>query len=138
MPDRRVTRISTKTGPVPCRLLVILAREAPVGVIFRRGPSRRVELIQWHTDTDRFEREQWFKGRINEYCLVDGQSGRGMPFEAAFWADWDQQGRLVFTRQGKVFAGDLDERGRMVPRELADFNADTFEPREAPVWAREW
>ena len=45
---------------------------------------------------------------------------------------------LVFTRHGKVFAGDFDAEGQMTPRELADFNADTFEPREAPAWAREW
>jgi hypothetical protein len=44
----------------------------------------------------------------------------------------------VFTRDGKVFAGEFDERGQMIPRELADFNADTFEAREALAWAREW
>lgn len=46
--------------------------------------------------------------------------------------------RLVFTRQGKVFAGDFDDQGQVIARELADFNADTFEPRKAPAWAREW
>jgi hypothetical protein len=270
--------MSTKTGPAPCRLSVILAREAPVGVIFRRGPSRHVELIKWHTDTDAFERGQWFKGRIDEYyadlspdgshlvyhaakqviweswtaisrppwltavafwpgtgsaayfgvwggglfldnqtvwisphsvklsspevrqptelvvrtepsyyiyttrlersgwrakpdiqthiyekdeplgtrtmveacrkcydhlridryTLIDRQSGREIPIQEAFWADWDQQGRLVFTRHGKVFAGGFDDQGQVVARELADFNADSFELRKAPAWAREW
>ncbi len=37
----------SKPAP-PCRLSVILAREAPVGVIFRRGPAK------------------WFHGRIYE------------------------------------------------------------------------
>ena len=60
--------MSTSPSPVPCRLLVILAREAPVAVIFRRGPSKLVELIKWHTDIDTFERGQWFKGRIYEDC----------------------------------------------------------------------
>jgi hypothetical protein len=58
--------VPTKDGIPPCRLSVILARAAPVGVIFRRGPSKLVELIKWHTDTDTFERGQWFKGRIYE------------------------------------------------------------------------
>lgn len=54
------------TKPVPCRLFFILARSAPVGVIFRRGPSKWVQLIKWDTSTDSFEFGQWFKGRIYE------------------------------------------------------------------------
>lgn len=49
-----------------CRLYAILARRAPVGVIFRRGPSNWVKVIKWHTETDTFEHGQWFKGRIYE------------------------------------------------------------------------
>jgi len=48
--------------PPPCRLSVILARAAPVGVIFRRGPTNRVQLIRWNTDNDSFEHGQWFHG----------------------------------------------------------------------------
>lgn len=51
---------------IPCRLYVILAREAPVGVIFRRGPSRWVQIIKWDTATDTFTPGQWFHGRIYE------------------------------------------------------------------------
>ena len=50
----------------PCRLYVILAREAPVAVIFRRGPSKRVQVIRWDTATDTFTPGQWFHGRIYE------------------------------------------------------------------------
>jgi hypothetical protein len=49
-----------------CRLYAILAREAPVGVIFRRGPSRQVRLIRWNLEDDSFEPGQWFGGRIYE------------------------------------------------------------------------
>jgi hypothetical protein len=48
------------------RLHVILARGAPLGVVFRRGPSKQVLLIAWNTDTDVFTFGQWFKGRIYE------------------------------------------------------------------------
>ncbi len=47
-----------------CRLRVLLARDAPIGVIFRRGPSRWVQIIRWNTKTDEFERGQWFHGHI--------------------------------------------------------------------------
>jgi hypothetical protein len=282
------------TGPVPARLSVILARRAPVGVIFRRGPSKLVELIRWDTATDTFERGQWFKGRIyQEYSdlspdgslliyyatkmqphnqrdpehyrtwtaisrppwltalalwpaggSVCGQGGglfldgktvwlshtsarrpakgqkphgiqliaspdlkpppdrefprpfgsdgwvltqTGQPqlwektvgaspwtiaaeglrewslrdctycsytvvhrsavdrsaavtcyLDGAIWADWDQQERLVFARDGKLYAGEIDAEGQLSERELADFNADTFEAKEAPAWAQEW
>lgn len=50
----------------PCRLYFLLAREAAAGVLFRRGPSRWVQLIRWNTAEDTFEPGQWFKGRIYE------------------------------------------------------------------------
>jgi hypothetical protein len=50
----------------PARLWVLLAREAPVGVVFRRGPSKHVMLIKWNTREDSFEHGQWFRGRIYE------------------------------------------------------------------------
>jgi hypothetical protein len=61
---------------VPPRLFVVLAREAPIGVILRRGPAAWYHVILWHTDTDHFERGAWFKGRIyEERCDLspDGQ-----------------------------------------------------------------
>ena len=47
-------------------LFGILARNAPVGVIFRRGPSHHVQLIKWDLTNDSFEEGQWFKGRVYE------------------------------------------------------------------------
>lgn len=48
------------------RLFVLIAHEAPVGVIFRRGPSGQVLLIKWDLDRDTFELGQWLKGRVYE------------------------------------------------------------------------
>lgn len=48
------------------RLFAILARSAPVAIIFRRGPSRQVLLIKWNLRSDTLEYGQWFKGRIYE------------------------------------------------------------------------
>jgi hypothetical protein len=59
--------MSRKQAVVPCRLSVLLARDAPRAVILRRGPSQRVQLLLWHTDTDAIEAGQWFYGRIYEH-----------------------------------------------------------------------
>ena len=48
------------------RLYVILARKSPRAVIFRRGPSKQVQLISWDTERDVFTPGQWFKGRVYE------------------------------------------------------------------------
>lgn len=61
----RVTQKGRK-GPVPARLFMVFARRSPIAVIFRRGPSKWVQLIKWNTRTDVFEPGQWFKGRIYE------------------------------------------------------------------------
>jgi len=50
----------------PARLFGLLAREEPVGVIIRRGPTRWAQLIKWDTKKDTFEPGQWFNGRIYE------------------------------------------------------------------------
>jgi hypothetical protein len=57
---------STPVGQKACRLFVILARESKTAVVFRRGPSRWVQLLRWYTATDAFEPGQWFRGRIYE------------------------------------------------------------------------
>jgi hypothetical protein len=50
----------------PPRLSLLQARDADVAVIFRRGPSKWVEVIRWNTGQDSFERGHWFHGRIYE------------------------------------------------------------------------
>lgn len=55
----------TPKKPAPARLFVLLAGEAPVGVIFRRKPTKWTQLIKWNTATDIFELGQWFKGRVH-------------------------------------------------------------------------
>jgi hypothetical protein len=50
----------------PCRLFVYLARNAPIGVVLRRGPSDWVRLSLWHTETDAIEHGQWMHARVYE------------------------------------------------------------------------
>ncbi|MFV0475669.1 MAG: hypothetical protein ACK5MQ_15900 [Pikeienuella sp.] len=77
-------RARPRRAPGPSiRLFAILAREAPVGVIFRRGPSNHVQLIRWDRKADRFEPGQWFKGRIYEWRADLSPSGRLLIYFAA-------------------------------------------------------
>jgi len=64
-------------------LFVIQARNAPVAVIFRRGPSKQVQLIKWNTAKDTFETGQWFKGRIYERRCDLSHDGEKLIYFAA-------------------------------------------------------
>lgn len=50
----------------PARLHVILAREAPLALVIRRGPAKQVCTVLWNRRTDEFAPGQWLKGRIYE------------------------------------------------------------------------
>lgn len=47
------------------RVEAILARNAPVAVIFRRGPSRLVRMLRWDLRTDKIVPGQWIEARIH-------------------------------------------------------------------------
>jgi hypothetical protein len=47
-----------------CWQFVLLARQAPVGVVIRRGPSKWWHLTLWDTRHDRFTSGQWFHGSM--------------------------------------------------------------------------
>jgi hypothetical protein len=67
----------------PARLFVLLAREKPEAVIFRRGPSKQVLLIKWNLRDDTFEPGQWFKGRIYERRCDLSPDGKFLIYFAA-------------------------------------------------------
>jgi hypothetical protein len=64
-------------------LFAIVARRAPVAVIFRRGPSKQVLLVKWHLDSDKLEYGQWLKGRIYERRCDLSPSGNLLIYFAA-------------------------------------------------------
>jgi hypothetical protein len=73
-----------------------------------------------------------------ERFRVLGSSGESLVgLEDLEWAEWDQQGRLVLLRAGKVWIGQEGPAGLGV-EELVDLNGQ--EPRSVPPsqWAREW
>ena len=62
--DMTTENVEQRAPKPPCHIDVILAREAPVAVIFRSGPQDWTQIINWNTDSDTFEEGQWFRGRI--------------------------------------------------------------------------
>jgi hypothetical protein len=54
------------SGVPATRLYFIVARKSPVAVVFRRGPTRHVELLTWDLESDQLTAGQWLKGRIYE------------------------------------------------------------------------
>ncbi len=74
MVQRRIT---------PCRLFVILARNAPVGLVLRHGPTKWTQIIKWNTATDQFEDGQWFHGTIHDQRCDLSPSGKRWIYFAA-------------------------------------------------------
>jgi hypothetical protein len=53
------------------------------------------------------------------------------------WADWDQQGRLVYVSEGKLYIGHL-QGGKVIPDLLHDFNPNKVQMIQSPGWAKTW
>lgn len=68
-----------------CRLYAILARDGRSAVVFRRGPSKQVQLLRWWLTDDRLEDGQWFKGRIYEHRCDLSPDGELLIYFAANW-----------------------------------------------------
>lgn len=66
----------------------------------------------------------------------DRKATTGIP--GATWADWGSRGRLVYARDGKIFAAGPSFEDGLISTTLADFNASKPRPTKSPNWAREW
>jgi hypothetical protein len=98
----------------------------------RRSPASSL-LLRRSTDAISFEHPG---GPYLESFRLVLDTGE-LPLEGASWADWDQAGRLVFARAGRLFAG-TTESGRIVERELIDLNASEPSRIETPELAKQW
>lgn len=82
--------------PMPPRLHVLLAKDAPVGVVIRRGPSDRVATVLWHRQRDTFEVGQWLKGRLYERRCDLSPSGAHLIY-FAMNGHWKSRSRGAWT-----------------------------------------
>lgn len=58
--------------PRAASLTFLIARDAPVGIVARRGPSKRTCLIRWDIRKGTFETGHWFKGQVGIADLSPG------------------------------------------------------------------
>ena len=72
----------------PPRLSVLLASEAPVGVVLRRGPTKVVRVVIWDRENDKFKPGAWFHGRIYPERSDISPDGRHMIYFAMGGVAW--------------------------------------------------
>ena len=61
-----VPKPPSERGKFPARLHVLLAQDAKVGLVIRRGPSKSVCTVLWNRERNTFKLGQWMRGRIYE------------------------------------------------------------------------
>ena len=80
----------------PARLHVLLARDAPIGVVIRRGPAKSVCTVGWNRATDQFTLGQWLRGRIYERRADISPDGRHLIY-FAMSAKWKSETKGSWT-----------------------------------------
>lgn len=76
---------------------------------------------------------------VFDYALLDEQTGEETMLSGVTWADWDQRGRLAFTRDGALYAIAPDDVAQVpTAASLRDFNDQRPVPLKSPPWARHW
>ena len=74
----------------------------------------------------------WYKV---DHALLDKNHELLLGLPGTSWADWDSNGDLLFANGGKLFRlpwSNHNELGRDAAKEIADFSALTFAPKEPP------
>ena len=107
----------------------------------------------WYRTTQPEVREKWNRSRnyvlqttrsisrldySEEYTVTDRRRSHVHSVARASWVDWDQNGRLTFARDGKIFTGKQNNDGCWTEAELANFNSSRPEPLPSPAWAKKW
>lgn len=72
------------------------------------------------------------------FTLISTEGDLLLPIDEASWVDWDQQGRLVLARRGKIIACALSDNRTITERVLADLNSRNATGIESPVSAKTW
>src|SRR5947209_589019 len=80
----------------PARVHILLARDARLGVVIRRGPSKQVCTLLWDRTCDRFRVGQWLKGRIYERRSDLSPDGKHLLY-FALNGKWQSESRGSWT-----------------------------------------
>jgi hypothetical protein len=127
--------------PPATRLWGIVARKAARAVIFRRGPTKQVMLVVWHTDTHEFFAGQWLKARVYERRADLSPSGRKLIYFAADYrrepASWTAVSRPPFFKALALWPkGDAWGGGGLFATErLIQLNHPPYQRKLGAGWA---
>jgi hypothetical protein len=99
----------------------------------REAPNGTGTLVE---SLDELDFKAWGGPYITSFS-VRRPGKADVPITGARWADWDQAGRLVFAREGRLFSGVVQANG-LRETLLADLNSNKPRPLEAPEWATRW
>lgn len=64
------------------KIHILIAKNANIAAVLRRGPSRWYHLMQWNLDTDEFVHGAWIKARIYESKCDISFDGRFLLYSA--------------------------------------------------------
>jgi hypothetical protein len=105
-----VAKPPSEHGKFPARLHVLLARDAKVGVVIRRGPSKSVCTFLWDRRRDKFKLGQWMRGRIYErrsdlspngkYLIYFAMNGR---WQSETKGSWTAISRVPYLKAVNLF-----------------------------------
>lgn len=85
----------------PPRLHVLLARDAKIGLVIRRGPSKSVCTVLWNRDRDTFKLGQWMRGRIYERRCDLSPNGKHLIY-FAMNGRWESETKGAWTAISRV------------------------------------
>jgi len=111
----------SERGKFPARLHVLLAKDARVGVVIRRGPSKSVCTVLWNRERGTFKLGQWMRGRIYERRCDLSPNGRRFIYfamngrrQSETKGSWTAISRVPYLKAISLFAkGDCWHGGGM-------------------------
>ncbi|MEM9043295.1 MAG: hypothetical protein AAGC81_01265 [Pseudomonadota bacterium] len=135
-----MTAVEARTPPMPPRLYGLLAREAPVGVLIRRGPRRLCPVYHWDLERDRIRLGQWLGGVIDPKSADLSPDGRHWIYRAqvnangrrAAGADCTYGEWIAVAKAGWLKALDFHVESRCVGGVLLDNSRYVIESFRMP------
>ncbi len=88
-------------GNFPARLHVLLARDAKVGLVIRRGPSKSACTMLWDRKRDKFKLGQWMRVRIYERRSDLSPDGKHFIY-FAMNGQWESETKGAWTAISRV------------------------------------
>jgi hypothetical protein len=106
-----VPKPPAERGKFPARLHVLLARNAKIGLVIRRGPSKSVCTMLWNRQRDTFKLGQWLRGRIYERRCDLSPDGKHLIYfamngkmESETKGAWTAISRVPYLKAVSLFA----------------------------------